>query len=659
MSFYTSSTQITIFLVVISIRLIESSNPIAECTVEIVRRLFSPASTIVFGFIDPDEYASHLGVNWSCPLKINSFYFESYSQFFPERPSVVIKSNKTTNEKCSKQNIPKGDLIYFPASNLHGDEYEERKQWLLCNIIRGGQFSEDENAILKELHLKIEYKVVVGDLYSQSLGLHYDAENVYLIILRYNIGADSLMEYLDSKLYKLRKMAYSNSIFIIIILGKFEGLEIIYRLFIFLHDKVGSYEAVIIATGISEVIHIFTSERDSCGGLKNVHLNEWTNGRFVKDFYYKKQQFGNFEGCRIFIRATENPPFVTFNNGLDGIEIRLLRHITKHLGLNPIFNSIAPEGNEEIWIGAMHLFNSRLFTYLERYYTLQYQWYIPIARSYPRWSSITRVFSATVWGFTFLTSILISVAIWCIKNAQQTRARLQIGLDIWAIFLSISVRLPIWTPLRMVFLTWVIFSFVFSTIFQAFMTSYFTDLGKQHQIDTYDELLQSNVTFVFESLTEVLGHIRLTGRDGYFTFGNTMYLLLFWTQNPNVAIFAGNDLLVYTLSKICESVNAHKITDYSVGKVLKMLVRPNSPYLSRINQLTNRLVEGGIPSKIIKTITNPKGIQTQIEVKQYLKDYSPISTEHFVCIFVFLGLGYVLSLVGFLLEVIFFKVTHL
>ncbi|PSN48666.1 Ionotropic receptor 770 [Blattella germanica] len=647
--------QITTLLGAIGTASLDNNYPIAECTAEIFKETFSPGSTIFFAFMEPYKEKPNFDY-LSCPLQVKDILHPIAYTYFPQAKPGVRRFNSTIKRCYTKTVIRQKDLIYMPDPQSHEEVIEHRIKWGLCTIFRGGQFSEQENYVLKQLHLEKRWKLTVGDLSSPLLNNGIDGG--YLIMLKYNSDVDSLINYLGTQRPRLQYIAYRNTKVVIVILGTSADIILVNKLLSFFYNVVEFSDVIMIAKGIENEIYVYTSVRDNCGRFKEVSaLKKWVNGQFVKNFNLQQHET-NFKGCEIVIIANENPPFVIFNDDterVDGLEGRLLDHITKHLGLIPRFNSFKENETQEIYIGINHMFNYKYLPYIERYYTLQYEWFIPRAKAYPRWSSITRVFSGTVWISTILSSILISITLCCIQNAYQklsgTPCTMGYFMNIWAISLGISIKLPTNTALRMIFLTWIIFSIAFSTIFQAFMTSFFTDAGRQHQINTYDELMQSNLTFVFDSLLLLARHRYLTNRGGYVTFHGTIDSLLFWAQNPNVAVMIGKDFFIYNLPRICTSVKFHKIRGYAVEREVKFMIRKSSPFLFRINQLTKRLLEGGIPSKIMNTIINPKGLKVGNKGNRILDVYKPISTWHVICSFVFLGIGYLVSLIVFAVEV--------
>jgi hypothetical protein len=87
--------------------------------------------------------------------------------------------------------------------------------------------------------------------------------------------------------------------------------------------------------------------------------------------------------------------------------------------------------------------------------------------------------------------------------------------NVWAVILGVSVSTMPRTPsLRSLFLAWVCFSVPFSTVFQAFLTTYLIDSGYKTPIQNMDELFASGIklayipefSFIFEigEQTEVL-----------------------------------------------------------------------------------------------------------------------------------------------------------
>jgi hypothetical protein len=64
------------------------------------------------------------------------------------------------------------------------------------------------------------------------------------------------------------------------------------------------------------------------------------------------------------------------------------------------------------------------------------------------------------------------------------------------------------TPsLRSLFLSWVCFSLAFSTVFQAFLTSFLTDSGYKTPIRNMDELFASGMKFVYHPQYDTFYHI--------------------------------------------------------------------------------------------------------------------------------------------------------
>ena len=73
----------------------------------------------------------------------------------------------------------------------------------------------------------------------------------------------------------------------------------------------------------------------------------------------------------------------------------------------------------------------------------------------------------------------------------------------WSIFIGVSVQqMPRSWKMRIFFLIYVCYCFAISTVFQAFFVSYLVEPGYGEMIETFQQLLDSNVNYGFSAIAE-------------------------------------------------------------------------------------------------------------------------------------------------------------
>ena len=278
-----------------------------------------------------------------------------------------------------------------------------------------------------------------------------------------------------------------------------------------------------------------------CGKIQNVIvLDTWIlNNDNIGFFSLSTPLFAErvpslLNDCSITISTFEFAPLVmkdTKGNFVNGIEIKLLNELLKRSNLSVLFheqtdgtywgvelqngswNGLTGEimnrktdlalGN---WYYRCHVINSIECTM--PYLVDEARWYIPCAKPYPRWASLTRVFKLSLW-LGFLTSfIIVAVVMYIVvrfssqiseesaaNNAYASFAKC--CLNFWAIILeeSASNNPPRVFVIRAMFLTWVLYCWAINTVYQTYLTSFLVDPGLQHQLSSEEEMLTSGMFY--------------------------------------------------------------------------------------------------------------------------------------------------------------------
>jgi hypothetical protein len=138
------------------------------------------------------------------------------------------------------------------------------------------------------------------------------------------------------------------------------------------------------------------------------------------------------------------------------------------------------------------------------HYFSSVRWYVPCSVKYPRWSSIFRILSVEIWII-----LIVSIVFAAISNTifgrysytskwQGYKTVTSSSTNVWAVILGVSVSTMPRTPsLRSLFLAWVCFCLAFSTVFQAFLTTFLIVSGFKPPIRNMDELFASDIKLAY------------------------------------------------------------------------------------------------------------------------------------------------------------------
>jgi len=137
--------------------------------------------------------------------------------------------------------------------------------------------------------------------------------------------------------------------------------------------------------------------------------------------------------------------------------------------------------------------------------------FVPCPKAIPGPEKLLTTFSLSVWLTIGLVLLLTTAGFWCasngpyrsVRNYTHTYQSLSICFhNAWAVFVAVSVpQQPTTAGLRVFFLLYVCFCFVISTVFQAFFVSYLVEPKYEKKLETFDELVNSKVVYVYHSIT--------------------------------------------------------------------------------------------------------------------------------------------------------------
>jgi hypothetical protein len=436
-----------------------------------------------------------------------------------------------------------------------------------------------------------------------------------------------------------------------------------------------------------------------CGKLPNIiHLDTWVRkqdtGFFSRNAtLFAKSTQRDLLGC-IFRASTFNfAPFVICDeNGIveGGIDVQVLKIIAEKLNTSLHFR-VLPGQNRKgellsngTWTGlkgelmydktdiAIASFlsnyeNHVIFDDTNTYHTAPFTWFVAGARPYPRWLSMGRVFTPSAWLLVLAFIFLVGYCMKCFSRCviSESASEWDIAkciLNVWAAFIEVGVPdMPRQNTLRIMFLSWIVYSLAINTIFQAYFTSYEVDPGLQHQIDTTEELLHTPMFYTFppqldpffsnDMLQRLTPRIRCGPRK-CLEYVATLY---------NATTILSRFLVGYHYDELLEEADRHDIHPFhedafQVNSV--MLVQKGSPFLTRVNEIIRRIVEAGLSDYWKEAILVDRRIKAKRLALESLKDsYVEMNASHLQGAFIFLLIGTGLSFTAFLVEILLEKIS--
>jgi hypothetical protein len=231
--------------------------------------------------------------------------------------------------------------------------------------------------------------------------------------------------------------------------------------------------------------------------------------------------------------------------------------------------------------------------------------------------------------------------------------------------MGVSVpQMPRTTNLRVLFFVFVCYCFAMSTIFQAFFTSFLVAPGYEKEIATFDELMHSELMYgefgQYERLLRIesvdfIEDMKLKKFDcprtmlclkHLFTEGDITTLA---TRNDAEYAYPFKENAVGGKNSLC-SVEENSYLFYSV-----MSLKKGFPLLDRFNVVMRRCMESGLVDKYWSEFNFVRQIKDDSEIEENNcaecdGEYFVFSLSHLKAAFVVLGLGYLLCVFVFIVE---------
>jgi hypothetical protein len=426
-------------------------------------------------------------------------------------------------------------------------------------------------------------------------------------------------------------------------------------------------------------------------------------GKLSKDVsFFPNKVPNNLNGCPLRVAITHYEPFVILtSNTTDangnttysyrGLNIEYILLFTEAMNMTVEFLPPAKgsfvdshlmqlvgimEGSADIAAGRFHLHpsviiiadptTSFLFDII--------RWYVPCSRPVSRMEKVVGVFNSSVWLCMSAVFILTTFVFWrsangphisVVTDSQNFKNILYCAYVVWCVFMGVSVpKMPTTWKLRTWLLYFVWYCFVMSTVFQAFFISFLIEPGYNKQIETFDELKNSHISYCLDKNSENI-HFYMSYHEYRKFASNRMDLrsvkdcLEYFFTNNNITLLASVCYAQFVASLLGLDRNSNKLfctldrDEFSALAV--MYLSQGHPLLDRFNLLLRRSMESGLVAKYWSQLNFKVYLQNVSKVapcNNCSEMYFALSLFHLRIAFVVLGFGHVLSFISLLTELL-------
>lgn len=306
------------------------------------------------------------------------------------------------------------------------------------------------------------------------------------------------------------------------------------------------------------------------------------------------------------------------------------------------------------------------------------KWLVPCPQAMPRVEKIITMFDASVWLAITLCFVLTSVVFWCLASISDSLAMKESNTlqtitscmySTWAIFVGISVtEMPKTWKTRVFFVFYVCYCFAINTVFQAFFVSYLVEPGYEDRIETFDELVESNVSYGFNSAmetgiltTDYTEQIKLfaSRRIDCSDMENCIKRIL---QDHDIATIAVPTYAKYVANKFGTEGKTDApctLDENLIDGSIVVLLRRGSPILNQLNKFIRLSQEGGLVDRYWAELNSDALLKRIPESdKDGSTGYFVFSVSHTGPAFALLLCGHALSLLVCLAECVYRRIKQ-
>ncbi|KAF5304120.1 hypothetical protein FQA39_LY01905 [Lamprigera yunnana] len=281
------------------------------------------------------------------------------------------------------------------------------------------------------------------------------------------------------------------------------------------------------------------------------------------------------------------------------------------------------------------------------------------------------IFKQIVWILILVSFIFVSIVWWSVSKCKQHISFVASLLDIYSATLFGSInRIPPFLSLRLIFTAYVLYTVHIQTAFTSNLIPLLTIPQYDHSITSLKELAQSQLPI----LTHAKMYLVFNQKEKYdCTYENLKNKVVVVNQSyildciTNKEILRNSSILITKLDLDIiikmKGVKSHYIKDEKFLQYLTMsslVSNPGSYLFTPIKKILSILLESGIMDYQQRNYEN--------QMKNYSSYYADdtklideenvvLTMEHVYPIFVYWGIGLIISIVVFILEILIYRFT--
>ena len=335
------------------------------------------------------------------------------------------------------------------------------------------------------------------------------------------------------------------------------------------------------------------------------------------------------------------------------------------------------EGFSDVLTGFIPLTSSVAISYFD--FTIPYEYFgikmfVPCPKAIPGPEKVLTTFSLSVWMTIGLVLLLTTAVFWCARNGPNRSVCNETHIyqslsscfqNAWAVLLAVSVpQQPTTASLRVFFLLYVCFCFAISTVFQAFFVSYLVEPKYEKKLETFDDLVDSDVVYGYHSLTLfAMGTIPFPEYDRFIEnkkvqedCTDSYKCILQMITKSDISIIHVPKSVNYIarelgIEGVGKKVCSFEENVFSAG--VSVVFQKGNPLLERFNILMRRYLEAGFPERIWSDEKHRASLKGKWRfVPSPGDEFFAFTISHLIPAFMILIVGAVLSSVVFIGELI-------
>jgi hypothetical protein len=429
-------------------------------------------------------------------------------------------------------------------------------------------------------------------------------------------------------------------------------------------------------------------------------LDSWVisaQGHFTNNTDLFPRKISNsYNGCPMKAVVRDNFWYITAYHNFSsrgrpnavGLEVNLFEMVLNRVNMTYMFVN-TPQGFETLRASTRHLRKAMIakkvyialggvgtnyllesvFESTNAYIELTASWHVPCPAKYARWSSMFRILRVELWVVLVISIVVVAISTTllarysCTSEWSGYKTLTGSLTKMWAVVLGVAVATTPRTPsLRSLFLAWVCFCVAFSTVFQAFLTTFLVDSGHTKPFQNIEDVSAAGISFYYKQEYKFL----IEGnKSAVLGKRREPTPVMEWASyHKNVSLFY-DDLFIQGFYARGEYVDENgesllcKLKDGPVYKNgISMIMFHGDPLLRRVSEIIDRVVEAGLYNHWISLkMDSDKLHARKIALVNPLGAYYSFNIHHMQPPFYLLSMGLCLSSVCFIVELLYNRLS--